>query len=60
LQASLRLEAENFESVDKECVKPSFNDTLLIRAAMRLSRCAEVQAALELLCCAERLLAFSM
>jgi hypothetical protein len=40
LQASLRREAGFFFSVDKECVKPSFSDTLLIRAAMRLSRCA--------------------
>jgi hypothetical protein len=30
LQASLRRGAGNFVSVVKECVKPSFSDTLLI------------------------------
>jgi hypothetical protein len=59
LQAHLRREVEDFEIVDKECVKPSFSDTLLIRAAMRLSRCAG-WLGLGLLCCAEYLLAFSM
>jgi hypothetical protein len=53
----LRREVEDFEIVDKECVKPGFSDTLLIRATVRLSRCA---GWLGLLCCGERLLAFSM
>jgi hypothetical protein len=51
LQANLSCEAENFEIVDKECVKPGFDDTLLIRATMRLSGCA---GWLGLLCCAQR------
>jgi hypothetical protein len=57
LQAYLLREVEDFEIVDKECVKPGFSDTLLIRATVRLSRCA---GWLGLLCFAERLLAFSM
>jgi hypothetical protein len=40
LQAYLRRELEDFKIVDKECVKPGFSDTLLIRATVRLSRCA--------------------
>jgi hypothetical protein len=57
LQAYLLREVEDFEIVDQECVKPGFIDTLLIRATVRLSRCA---GWLGLLCCAERLFAFSM
>jgi hypothetical protein len=57
LQAYLLREVEDFEIVDKKCVKPGFSDTLLIRATVRLSRCA---GWLGLLCCAERLFAFSM
>jgi hypothetical protein len=57
LQTYLRREVEDFEIVDKECVKPGFSDTLIIRATVRLSRCA---GWLGLLCGAERLLAFSM
>jgi hypothetical protein len=44
LQAYLRREVEDFEIVDKECVKPGFSDTLLIRATVRL--CRDVQASL--------------
>jgi hypothetical protein len=40
LQAYLRREVDDFEIVDKECVKPDFSDTPLIRAIVRLSRCA--------------------
>jgi hypothetical protein len=40
LQAYLRREVKDFEIVDKEYVKPGFSDTLLIRATVRLSRCA--------------------
>jgi hypothetical protein len=59
LQAYLCREVEDFdfEIVDKKSVKAGFSDTLLIRATVRLSRCA---GWLGLLCCAERLLAFSI